>query len=35
MTSYIGYEQAGDGGTHHRTIPYPYFGGYRMNPYRL
>jgi hypothetical protein len=35
MTSYIGYEQAGDGGTHHRTIPYPYFGGYQMKPYRL
>jgi len=35
MTSYVGYEQAGDGGTHHRTIPYPYFGGYQMKPYRL
>jgi hypothetical protein len=35
MTSYIGYEQSGDGGTHHRTIPYPYFGGYQMSPYRL
>jgi hypothetical protein len=23
MTSYVGYEQSGDGGTHHRTIPYP------------
>lgn len=36
MTSYIGYEQSGDGGTHHRVIPYPYFSGYRqMNPYRF
>jgi len=35
MTSYIGYEQSGDGGTHHRVIPYPYFGGYQMSPYRL
>jgi hypothetical protein len=35
MTSYVGYEQSGDGGTHHRTIPYPYFGGYQMKPYRL
>jgi hypothetical protein len=35
MTSYVGYEQAGDGGTYHRTIPYPYFGGYQMKPYRL
>lgn len=35
MTSYVGYEQSGDGGTHYRTIPYPYFGGYRMSPYRL
>jgi hypothetical protein len=34
MTSYIGYEQSGDGGTHHRVIPYPYFGGYPMSPYR-
>jgi hypothetical protein len=34
MTSYVGYEQAGDGGTWHRTIPYPYFGGYQMKPYR-
>jgi hypothetical protein len=33
-TSYLGFEQAGDGGTHHRVIPYPYFGGYPMNPYR-
>jgi hypothetical protein len=30
----VGCEQAGDGGTHHRTIPYPYFGGYQMKPYR-
>jgi hypothetical protein len=34
MTSYLGYEQSGDGGTHHRRIPYPYFGGYPMSPYR-
>lgn len=34
MTSYVGYEQSGDGGTHHRVIPYPYFDGYQMNPYR-
>jgi hypothetical protein len=34
MTSYIGYEQSGDGGTHHRVIPYPYFGAYQMSPYR-
>jgi hypothetical protein len=34
MTSYLGYEQSGDGGTHHRVIPYPYFGGYQMSPYR-
>jgi hypothetical protein len=34
MTSYVGFEQAGDGGTRHRTIPYPYFGNYRMSPYR-
>jgi hypothetical protein len=34
MTSYLGYEQAGDGGTHHRTIPYPYYGSYSMSPYR-
>jgi hypothetical protein len=32
MTSYMGYEQSGDGGTHHRVIPYPYFGGYPMGP---
>jgi hypothetical protein len=35
MTNYVGYEQSGDGGTHHRAIPYPYFGGYQMSPYRL
>jgi hypothetical protein len=35
MTSYLGYAQSGDGGTHHRAIPYPYFGGYPMSPYRL
>jgi hypothetical protein len=34
MTTYIGYEQSGDGGTHHRVITYPYFNGYPMNPYR-
>lgn len=32
--SYLGYEQSGDGGTHHRVIPYPYSGGYPMSPYR-
>jgi len=32
--SYVGYEQSGSGGTHHRTIPYPYFNGYPMSPYR-
>ncbi len=32
MTSYVGYEQSGDGGTHHRPIPYPYFGDYWMQP---
>jgi hypothetical protein len=35
MTSYVGYEQSGDGGTHHRTIPYPYFGDYLMTPYQF
>jgi hypothetical protein len=35
MSSYLGYEQSGDGGTHHRVIPYPYFGGYPMSPYRF
>jgi hypothetical protein len=34
MTGYVGYEQSGDGGTRHRTIPYPYFGTYPMTPYR-
>jgi hypothetical protein len=35
MSSYLGYEQSGDG-THHRVIPYPYFPGYtQMSPYRL
>jgi hypothetical protein len=35
MTSYLGYEQSGDGGTHHRVIPYPYFGTYLASPYRI
>jgi hypothetical protein len=35
MSSYVGYEQSGDSGTHHRVIPYPYFGGYQMSPYRV
>ncbi len=36
MTSYVGYEQSGDGGTHHRVIPYPYFDGDpQMRPYRF
>jgi hypothetical protein len=35
MSSYYGYEQSGDGGTHRRVIPYPYFGGYPMTPYRF
>lgn len=34
MSRYYGYEQSGDGGTHHRIIPYPYFSGYPMVPYR-
>ncbi len=34
LSSYVGYEQSGDGGTHHRTIPYPYFGNYFMRAYR-
>jgi hypothetical protein len=34
MTAYVGYEQAGDGGTHHRVLPYPYIGGYPMTPFR-
>jgi hypothetical protein len=35
MTSYLGYEQAADGGTHHRPIPFPYFGDYPMTAYRF
>jgi hypothetical protein len=35
MTAYVGYEQSGSGGTHHRVIPYPYFGSYQMTPYRF
>lgn len=36
MTSYLGYEQSGDGGAHHRVIPYPYFAGYmQIDPYRF
>ncbi|NMO57889.1 NlpC/P60 family protein [Actinoplanes sp. TBRC 11911] len=35
MASYYGYEQSGDGGTHFRKIPYPYFGSYPMSPHRL
>ena len=35
MTSYYGYEQSGDGGTHYRKIPYPYFGTFSMTPYRF
>ena len=35
MTRYWGYEQTGSGGTHHRIIPYPYFGRYTMAPYRF
>ena len=35
MSSYHGFEQTGVGGTHYRTIPYPYFGTYEMTPYRL
>jgi hypothetical protein len=34
MSSYLGYEQSGDGGTHHRVIPFPYFDGYLLSPYR-
>jgi hypothetical protein len=34
MANYVGYEQSADGGTHHRVIPYPYFAGYPMSPYR-
>lgn len=32
---YWGYEQAGDTGTTHHVIPYPYYGTYPMTPYRL
>lgn len=35
MSSYWGYEQSGDGGTHYRRIPFPYFGTYTMTPYRF
>jgi len=35
MTTYYGYEQSGDGGTHYRAIPFPYFGDYVMTPYRF
>ncbi|MEU4218944.1 hypothetical protein [Actinoplanes sp. NPDC026623] len=35
MSRYYGYEQSGDAGTHHRIIPYPYFGDYPMLPYRF
>jgi hypothetical protein len=35
MSSYWGYEQSGDGGTHYRQIPFPYFGTYTMTPYRF
>jgi hypothetical protein len=35
MTSYLGYEQAADGGTHYRPIPFPYFGDYSMTAYRF
>jgi hypothetical protein len=36
MSSYVGYEQSGDGGTHHRVIPYPYFAGSpQPSPYRF
>jgi hypothetical protein len=34
-SSYFGYEQSGDGGTHYRRIPYPYFGTYTMTPYHF
>lgn len=35
MSSYFGYEQSGDGGTHYRRIHFPYFGTYTMTPYRF
>jgi cell wall-associated NlpC family hydrolase len=34
MSAYVGYEESGGSGTHHRIIPYPYFGTYQMSPYR-
>ncbi|MFI5496593.1 hypothetical protein [Actinoplanes sp. NPDC051859] len=34
MSNYYGYEQAGDGGTKHHKIPYPYYGTYFLAPYR-
>jgi hypothetical protein len=33
--TYWGFEQSGDGGTHHRVIDYPYFGDYPMTAYRF
>jgi hypothetical protein len=35
MSAYLAYEQSGDGGTHHRVLPYPYLGNYLLSPYRL
>jgi hypothetical protein len=35
MTSYLGYEQSGDGGTHHRVLPYPYLNGYLLSPHSV
>jgi hypothetical protein len=35
MTTYVGFEQSSDGGTHRRAIPYPYVGGYPMSPVRF
>jgi hypothetical protein len=32
-TRYVGYEQSGDGGTHHRLIEYSHFGGYPLTPH--
>jgi hypothetical protein len=32
---YWGYEQAGDTGTTHHIIPFPYYGTYPMTPYRF
>jgi hypothetical protein len=34
MDAYLGYEQSGDGGTHHRVIQYPVPGASPMSPYR-